>query len=206
MRAVRKLIAKLFAPRREKILSGFGDVIVRTTKAIIKIDEFDESIKNLMINWLVSLPWAYFEELFVNNNSWNENLLALFKDVQVANGEDCALITQAFFLWHLEELTRKDDKYKKYSIKDIEIWIERRITKGNLLTYKLRKFRKDLQNLRPADWYLKYINEILNALYTDSKKTSTMIHVLQQDSMLRLSLNKYYNKVIRTAKLIDIKG
>jgi len=166
MGIVRKLMIGLLGSRSQRIHSEFGDVIVRTTKELKKSDEL---IKDLLISWLVSLPWAYFEALFINGESWNRSLLAVLDNAQVINGEDCALISQAFCLWHLEQVIRNDENYKNYSIKEIEQWIKNQTTKGILLTEKLEKFRKTLCDTPPDDWYFEYINEILNALYTDYK-------------------------------------
>ncbi len=56
---------KHLATRSDKILSEFGDVIIQTKKVIEEINQFYKPFKKLMINWLVSMPWAYFEGLFL---------------------------------------------------------------------------------------------------------------------------------------------
>lgn len=199
----RKLVMKHLATRSDKIFSEFGDVIIQTKKVIEESNQFDKPFKKLMINWLVSMPWAYFEGLFIDSNSWNEYLLKVFSKAQVINGEDCALITQAFILWHLEQLTKNDDNYKKYSIKEIELWINKGINKGNFLTHNLKKFRRNLKDLPPDYWYFEYINEILNATYTNHEETSTIISALQLNLELGLHLWTYSIDMIKTAKRID---
>jgi len=205
MGIIRKLMIRLFAPRSVKIHEQFGDVIVQTTEQINRSDDLDDSIKELMIIWLVSLPWAYFEALFINNNSWNESLLASFENTQVTNGEDCASITQAFFLWHLEQLTKNNENYKKYSINEAERWINKRMNKGTLLTDRLGRFRKNLQDLPPDDWHFEYVNEILNAIYTDHEKASNISRAIQNDSKLRLHLMTNFVEMIRRVKHIDVQ-
>lgn len=205
MGILHKLAIRFLATRSEKIHSEFGDIIVQTTKEIKEISQLNEQFKKLMITWLVSLPWAYFEELFINKNSWNEYLLSIFKDAQVVNGENCALITQSFFLWHLEQLTKNNDNYKKYSFKDIEQLINKNLSRGTLLSFKLKKFKKSFKVLLQDDLYFEYINEIIKTLYNEREKASVIIQALQNDSKLRLGLNIYSTEAIKRAIYIDTK-
>lgn len=188
---------RLLGSRSKKIHSEFGDVIVRTTK---KLEKSNELIKDLLISWLVGLPWAYFEALFINGESWNGSLLAVLDNAQVINGEDCALISQAFCLWHLEQVIRNDENYKNYSIKEIEQWIRNQTIKGILITEKLEKFRNTLLDMPPDDWYFEYISEILSALYTDYEKRSSIIDCLRLDSPLRLALMTCSVEMIASTK------
>lgn len=197
MGIVRKLMTRLFGSRSQRIHSEFGDVIVQTTKELAKPGKL---IRDLLISWLVSLPWAYFEALFINGESWNGSLLPILDNAQVINGQDCALISQAFCLWHLEQVIKNDEDYKNYSIKEIEQWIRNQITKGASLTEKLEKFRKTLHDKPPDDWYFEYINEILNALYTDYEKRLSIIDGLRLDSRLRLALMTCSVEMIATTK------
>ena len=201
MSIVRKVMVRLLGSRSQRIHSEFGEVIVRTTKELGRSDT-DESIKSLLIGWLVSLPWAYFEALFINDEPWNRSLSAVLDNAQVINGEDCALISQAFCLWHLEQLTRNDSGYKDYSIKGIEQLIRGQMTKGILITEKWEKFGKILPDTHPDDWYFEYINEVLDALYTDRKRKSSIIDSLRFDSRLRLALLTISVEMIVTTKRI----
>ena len=63
MGIIHKLMIRFLGTRSQRIHSQFGDVIVRTTKELEKADEL---MRDLLISWLVSLPWAYFEALFIN--------------------------------------------------------------------------------------------------------------------------------------------
>ncbi len=202
MGIARKLMIRFLGTRSQRIYSEFADVIVRTTKEFEKADQSiaDDSIKNLLIIWFVSLPWTYFETLFINKESWNVPLLALLDNAHVINGEDCALVSQAFCLWFLEQLLRNDENYKSYSMKEIEQWIRDQVTKGIFLTEKLKKFRKVLRDLPPDDWYFEYINEILSVLYTDHEKRSSIITSMRLDSQLRLALSIYSTEMIVTSK------
>jgi len=197
MGIIHKLIIRLLGTRSQRIHSQFGDVIVRTTKDLEKADEL---MRDLLISWLVSLPWAYFEALFINNESWNGSLLTVLDNAEVINGEDCALISQAFCLWHLGQIIRNDENSKNYSIKEIERLIKNHITKGILLTEKLEEFRKTLQDVPPDDWYFEYINEIIKTLYTNYKKSSSIINGLRSDAQLRLALMMYCTEMIATNK------
>jgi len=204
MGIVPKLMTRLLATRSQKIHSEFGDVIVRTT---IELKKADESIADLLISWFVSLPWAYFEECFINTKSWNSPLLAVLDNAQVIGGEDCALITQAFCLWHLEHIIRNDDNYKHYSMKEIEQWIRNQITKGILVADKLETFRKVLHSLPPDDWYYEYISEILNALYTDDEKRSSIINAIRLDWRLRLAITRHAIEMMsNTKEIFKVRG
>jgi hypothetical protein len=197
MGIVRKLIIRILGTRSQRIHTEFGDVIIRTTKELEKADEL---IKDLLISWFVSLPWAYFEALFINDGSWNEPLLAALDDAQVIRGEDCALISQAFCLWHLEQIIKNDKKYNNYSMKLIEQWIKNQITRGSSVVEKLEKFRKSLQNLPPDDWYFEYIYEILNTLYPDHEKRSSIVKDIRINSQLRLALTMCSAEMIVSIK------
>lgn len=199
----RKLVTKFLTTRGDKIYSDFGNVIVQTTKEIDENRKLAQSIKKLMIAWLVSYPWAYFEELFIKNNSWNKHLISIFENAQVINGDECASITQAFFLWHLEQLVKNRDDYKKVVTKDIDQCINKTLTKSALLTDKLKKFRKNFHGLPPEEWYLEYVKEILISIYTDQDKISSLIGALEFDSKLMLGLNIYSAQMIKEAIHID---
>ena len=201
MGIVRKLAIRLLGSRSQRIHSEFGDVIVRTTMELEKSGEL--KIKNLLINWFVSLPWAWFEALFIKVDTWNKPLLAVLDNAQVINGEECALISQAFCLWHLEQLIRNEGNYSNCSTKEIEQWIKNQTTKGELVIEKLEGFRKILSNTSPDDWYFEYINEIIKALYTDHEKRSSMIDSLRLDSDLRAALMAYSVATITTTKRIQ---
>src|SRR3990172_12585757 len=141
MAIFRNLIIRLIgSSQSQKIYSQFGDVIVRTTK---ELEGCDISIRNILIRWLVSFPWAYFETLFINDQKWNESLIAALDNAQIINGEDCALISQAFSLWLLELQPEITGDTKQ----SIEQCIKSHITRGTTLKEKLDKFRKNLHNL-----------------------------------------------------------
>ncbi len=201
----RKFVTKFLTTRGDRIYSDFGNVIVQTTKEINEDRKLTQPVKTLMVAWLVSYPWVYFEELFIKSNSWNKRLLIVFKNAQALDGDECALITQAFFLWHLEQLAKNRDDYKKVLIGDFEQSINRTLTKGALLTDKLKKFRENFQGLPPEEWYLEYIKEILMAIYTDQDKISALISALEFDSKLLLALNIYSAQMIIQATRIDKK-
>ena len=191
---IRKVLIHLFLGASGKTHSQFCDVIFRTTK---ELDQFDAPLKNLLVNWLVSSPWAFFEELFINKNLWNEPLLKIFQNAQVINGEECSLVTQAFCLCQLEKLAENRDEYKKYSINEIEKCIDQRMTKGILLTKKFKKFKKGFTVTPPDEWLFEYIREILNILYSDNKKTFALIRGLEYDLKLRLALSIYFTEFIK---------
>ena len=205
MTIFRKLLMKFLASQGDLVYSEFGDFIVQTTKEISEDRKLAQPVKTLMVAWLVSYPWAYFEELFIKSNSWNKHLLLIFENAQTINGDECALITQAFFLWHLEHLVKNRDDYKKVLIKNLEQYINRTLTKGSLLADKFKRFREKFQSLPPQEWYLEYIKEILTAIYTDQDKISYAINTLEFDSKLLLALNIYSAQMIKQAIRIDKK-
>lgn len=197
MGIVRKLMIRLLGTRSQRIHLEFANVVVRTTKELEKADEL---LRDLLISWFVSLPWAYFETLFISEKSWNGPLLAVLDNAQVIDGEDCALISQAFCLWHLEQIIRNDDNYKHYSMKEIEQWITRQITKGILLTEKLETFRKVLQGLAPDDWYYEYVGEIVNTLYTDLARRLSIMNGLRLDPRVGLAIMTHSTEMMATTK------
>lgn len=60
MGILRKLVLK-YSSKGVKTHEKFGNIIVLTTK---EIGEAEEPLDDLMLTWLVSFPWAYFEALF----------------------------------------------------------------------------------------------------------------------------------------------
>lgn len=198
MGAINKLLINLFGNKSTKIHSEFGNVIVDTTKEIQKIS--NEAIQSLIISWCISLPWAYFESLFINENSWNKPLLTMLNDAEIINGTDCAVTTQAFCLWHLEQLISNDVNYGNFSMKEIEQFIIQDINKGAFLIEKLARFRQELQELHPDDWYFKYLHEILNVIYSKEEKISSIINGLYYDSKFRLGLIILSTEMVISAK------
>jgi hypothetical protein len=186
-----------------KIHSEFGDVIFRTTKELEKVS--DKSIRSLMVSWCVSLPWAYFENLFINDNKYNQPLLSVFDSAEVINGTDCALITQAFILYHLEQLIKNDVNYKKFSMKEVEQLLFSHISRGTFLVEKLNTFRQRLRELPPYDWYFEYIREILNAIYGEKERTFNMWFALSTDSRLRLWLDVISIEMVKKIKQAEAK-
>ena len=89
-----KLILKILGTKGQKIHSQFGDVIVSTTKEFNFLSA--HPVKDLMLTWLVSFPWAYFETLFIKNSAWNSHVAEFFDKSKLENGKECALLSQAF--------------------------------------------------------------------------------------------------------------
>lgn len=188
-----KLMLRLLGSQGDKIYSEFGDVIVRTTK---ELEKCHEPIRDLLISWLASFPWAYFEVLFFDNKKWNESLIAALYNAQVVKGEDCALITQAFSLWLLELQPEITDDTKQ----SIQQFIKSHITRGTTLLEKLDKFRKNLHNLPIDYWNEEYIYQVLNATYTDPEKASSLNNALKIDSKLRLGLSINLIEMLKAIK------
>jgi len=198
MGVINKLLINLFGNKSTKIHSEFGDVIVETAKEIQKIP--NKTIQSLIVSWCISLPWAYFESLFINENSWNKPLLTILNNAEIINGAHCAVITQAFCLWHLEQLINNAAAYKNFSIKEIERFINQDIDRGAFLIETLNRFREELRELHPDDWYLKYIHEILNVIYIKKEKISSIISALDYDSRFRLGLIILSTEMVISAK------
>lgn len=204
MGIVRKILRRFIGSTPGiKIHSEFGDVIVRTTKELAKVS--DKSIRSLMLSWYVSLPWAFFEDLFINNNKYNQPLLAVFDNAEVINGADCALITQAFVLYHLEQLINNDVNYKKFSMNEVEQVLFSNISRGTFLVEKLNTFRQGLKELPTDDWYFEYIHEILKVIYTKEEKISSLINALSLDSRLRLWLDVISIEMVKKIKQAEAK-
>ena len=197
-----KKLANFLGTKDYKTHSEFCDIIAITIEEII--GSKDNSLQSLILSWCATLPWAYFESLFIKKKSWNISLVKVFNNVEIVNGTDCALITQAFCLWHLERLINNAADYKKFSMKEIEQFINNEITKGTFIIEKLDKFRQDLRDLLlPDDWYLRYVIEILNVIYNKGDKLSSIVNFLECDPKLRLGLMTLSIEMIKSTKQVD---
>lgn len=184
MGILRKLILK-YSSKDVKTHEEFGNIIILTTK---EIGEKKDPLDDLMLTWLVSFPWAYFEALFTKKETWNTSLINAFGNAQKVNGKDCAIISQAFALTNLEALIQNNKKFQKYSFSGIKKRINKKLTFAPLIIEKLEEFHDTLASLPPDDQYFEYINQILQAIYYDQEEVFSIINSLTLDSKLRLAL------------------
>jgi hypothetical protein len=195
---LRKLILK-YSSKGIKTYEEFGDIIVHTTK---EIGEVEEPLDDLMLSWLVSFPWAYFEAFFTKKDTWNTSLINAFDNAQKVNGKDCAIISQAFALTSLEALIQNNKKFRKYSFSDIKKRINEKLTFAPLIIERFEEFQDNIASLSPDEQYFEYIYQILLAIYYDPEDVSSIINSLTLDSNLRLAImTNSVQMITRMAKI-----
>jgi hypothetical protein len=202
MKKVKKILRSLLGrSKTSKIHSEFGNVLVRTTTETAKVS--NKRIKDLIICWCVSLPRAYFEGLFIDDNTCNRDLLAILDNAEVLNGTDCALITQAFCLYELEQVIKSDINYQKLSMMEIEQVISSKLSRGTFIIQQLNMLRERLKGLTPDEWCFEYIHEILNLIYIQREKTFSLKDALNKNSKLKAWLFKSFEAFVKRAKQAD---
>jgi|SaaInlStandDraft_4_1057021.scaffolds.fasta_scaffold14247_3 hypothetical protein len=193
-----KLVLNLLGTKGQKIYSQFGDVIVNTIKEFNSLNEFP--ITNILRGWLVSFPWAYFETLFTKKDGRNDLLVDFFDKSQINNGKECAIISQAFGLFMLSNLTENDENYKKLKIENILNWIENNLKSGSLILTQFHSFKDSSQNGHPEDWYLNYIYEILRVSNVNDDYKSFMNKYIFYNPQFTLYIMTISIEMIKSAK------
>ena len=154
-----------------------------------------------MLNWLVSIPWSYFETLFINEQNWlqNNKLVNLLNDAEVIDGESCALVIQAFFLNLLSRIIINDTSYHIFSLNLINDSINNKISKGNEIIKLSSFFENEFQKVSPDEWQTIMFYQIVNFLYIDNEKASSKKYSLL-DPKLHMAVEIYLTELIKTAK------
>jgi hypothetical protein len=206
MGIIKKNIIRFLGSKSMKIHAAFGEGVVQTTKEIHESHKssIDRATTNLIVSWSVSLPWAIFEDLFVNDNSWNRPLTRILESAEVINGEDCFMVSQSYCLfWLLDNILVVEKNRNLFSAAKIEQFINKELTKGNKIINKRNNLYNKTRNLPIDHWHYSYVKEIINALYRNEKNINALMSAVERDSQLRLALMYYFNEVLKRMKDAD---
>lgn len=125
--------------------------------------------------WLITVPKDLFEILFIAGGNGKYYLNAV-KDSDLKNGNLCGHYTQAFVLWHLEQILKNNDEFRNkvgITMEDIDYILNNIYGSKNLTTQYLNELRTqfDLEKMEvdPRDWGIIYVYNIYDLLINNEQ-------------------------------------
>jgi hypothetical protein len=184
-------LGRLFGKWADPFGSAFGDAVVKTGKEISSVPDSDSQFKDLMSVWLISVPWTYFEVIFMKPNRWNSPLrsLSLVDRAKPGQAPACFIVTQAFCLWNLKQLIQNKPEYSRYTFGAITTWIKENLSDARQIILALERLGESLSlTPDPSEWNFVHLSAVLEVLCGDEDTAASLVLGLRLDPRFALGL------------------
>ena len=197
-------LGKLLFPKTSRIQKQFAIELAGSVK---EIAGFDRRLSDIAETWLATGPYLHFVGLFIEARSWNIAFRNALMNAKEADLKECFRISQAYYLYFLNNLIENSDEYSKYSKDDISANILNNMNNGKDILEKESDFKNLMLGLQgPEEIALVYVFQILDCLYGEDGLNSAFKAKIKMDPGACLSVLVYTKEHLKRFKDIGLLG
>jgi hypothetical protein len=189
----------------EKIHFEFLEVITKTIKSIDR--KINSKYRGVLQIWLSMAPKEHFELLFLPGE-YRETMIPMLEKAEVNKGEECAIMTQGFMLYNLEQIIKNSSEYSdtiKINVPDLESICDLIFDKENKQKNYWNYFRNELKNEDPRNIPIIYVYEATSLFIPDNDRKKIAIQNWDDDLMGKFGFINGFANFIQIQKDNSIK-
>lgn len=153
--------------------------------------------------WLIIVPKSIFEQLFIENER-GEVLINMIKKASKNKGKECALITQTFIIFYLQEYILKDKEFKEtmgFTVEEINKVLKAIWGDKNEMMFSYDYYQNKKQEVELLDWPIVYLSNICYVtLSSDKLILQETMQSINNDLIWRTMYIKLMSELLVSAK------
>ncbi|MED4297372.1 hypothetical protein P4678_22315 [Priestia megaterium] len=172
---------------------------------------YEDKKGRFLVYWLYLVPKELFEEIFIVNGNGDYYLTAV-RDSDLQNGTLCAHYTQAFVLWHLEQMLKNSEEYRNtidINMNDVEYILSELYGVKNLCVQYLNEIRTHFNvtsmQVDPRDWGIIYVHNIYDLLINNHELKVKSLNEWNENFIEKTNFITFVNQFFSEKRKESIK-
>ncbi|WP_372948159.1 hypothetical protein [Mariniphaga sp.] len=189
----------------DKIHFEFLKIITKTIKSIDR--EINSKYRGVLQIWFSMAPKEHFELLFLPDENI-QTMIPMLEKAEVNNGEECAIMTQGFILYNLEQIIKNSTEYRntiRINVPDLESICDIIFDKKSKQRIYWDYFRNELKNEDPRNIPIIYVYEATSLFITDNNRKKIVIQSWDDDLLGKFAYINGFANFIQIQKENSIK-